>query len=62
MIPLGTYRVIESSDATVTGATYHMVRVAWDWGQVATHYAAWYGGIVALLLFAYLADRFHLGS
>jgi len=55
VVPLGTYRVIQASDTnySFTGETtsLHMVRVPWDWRQVAVHYAIGYGWIPLLILY-----------
>ena len=54
LIPLGTYRVLKAQQGfwTLDFPQYSMTQVAWDWKQIAWHYAAAYGWIVILLVVA----------
>jgi hypothetical protein len=56
LIPLGTYRIVATKPGFITSASYRMVRVAWDWRQVATHYAI---GAFGFLLFYGLVAFIH---
>lgn len=50
VVPLGTYRVMEvRQNFWALDSRYAMVPVEWDWHQVATHYAAAFGSIIALI-------------
>lgn len=51
VVPLGTYRVLKVKQGfwTLGSPEYSMVRVEWDWAQVARHYLIVYIWIVVLI-------------
>ena len=56
VVPLGTYRVVKVKQGfwTFDAPQYSMWKVAWDWGQVARHYAVGYSFFVVLFLLTLL--------
>jgi len=73
VIPLGTYRVLQPKDLSVSSEfpnytdswlvdwpKYYMVQVEMDWKQVTRHYLIAYGWIILLVLlslYKYLISR-----